>query len=83
MLRAAFAQGTSKARGQFSDVLDAMTVLLHERSRDAAQRGDGAVAAASARAVRYVEEAKRSAEGNVNPQLVSARLLSRLSETGA
>ncbi len=82
-LRAAFVQGTSKARGQFSDVLDAMTVLLHERSRDAAEKGDGAVAAASARAVRYVEEAKRAAEGNVNPQLVSARLLGQLAEIGA
>jgi DNA polymerase III subunit delta' len=82
-LRAAFVQGSSKARGQFTDVLDAMTVLLHERSRDAAQKGDGAAAAASARAVRFVEEAKRAAEGNVIPQLVSARLLGQLAEIGA
>jgi DNA polymerase-3 subunit delta' len=83
VLRAAFVQGSSKARGQFADVLDAMTVLLHERSRDAARAGDGAAAAASARAVRYVEEAKRAAEGNAIPQLVSARLLDQLSELGA
>jgi DNA polymerase III subunit delta' len=82
-LRAAFVQGSSKARGQFTDVLDAMTVLLHERSRDAAQRGDGAGAAAAARAVRFVEEAKRAAEGNAIPQLVSARLLDQLAEVGA
>lgn len=82
-LRAAFVQGSSKARGQFTDVLDAMTVLLHERSREAAQKGDGAGAAASARAVRFVEEAKRAAEGNVIPQLVSARLLGQLAEIGA
>jgi DNA polymerase-3 subunit delta' len=81
-MRAAFVQGSSKARGQFTDVLDAMTVLLHERSRDAAQAGDGAGAAAAARAVRYVEEAKRAAEGNAIPQLVSARLLDQLSEAG-
>jgi DNA polymerase-3 subunit delta' len=83
VMRAAFVQSSSKARGQFTDVLDAMTVLLHERSRDAARAGDGAAAAASARAVRFVEEAKRSAEGNVSPQLLSARLLGQLAETGA
>jgi DNA polymerase III subunit delta' len=82
-MRAAFVQGSSKARGQFTDVLDAMTVLLHERARDAARSGDGAAAAASARAVRFVEEAKRAAEGNAIPQLVSARLLGQLAEIGA
>ncbi|HEX7545155.1 MAG TPA: hypothetical protein VF368_00405 [Gemmatimonadaceae bacterium] len=82
-MRAAFVQGSSKARGQFADVLDAMTVLLHERSRDAARAGDRGAAAASARAVRFVEEAKRSAEGNVSPQLLTARLLGKLSECGA
>jgi DNA polymerase-3 subunit delta' len=82
-MRAAFVQGSSKARGQFTDVLDAMTVLLHERSRDAARAGDRVAAAASARGVRIVEEAKRSAEGNVSPQLLTARLLGQLSEAGA
>ncbi|MFI5245947.1 MAG: hypothetical protein ACHQQR_12015, partial [Gemmatimonadales bacterium] len=82
-LRAAFVQASSKARGQFSDVLDAMTVLLHERSRDAARAGDREGAAAAARAVRFVEETKRAAEGNVSPQLLAARLLGQLSEAGA
>ena len=82
-MRAAFVQGSAKARGQFVDVLDAMTVLLHERSRDAARAGDDHAAAAAAHAVRYVEEAKRSAEGNVSPQLLAAHLLGQLSEAGA
>lgn len=82
-MRAAFVQGSSKARGQFTDVLDAVTVLLHERARDAARAGDGAAAAASARAVRHVEDAKRAAEGNAIPQLVTARLLRQLAEAGA
>jgi len=82
-LRAAFTQGGSKARGAFSDVLDAMTVLLHERARDAARSGDHSRATASARGVAFVEDAKRSAEGNVIPQLVTAHLLRRLSEIGA
>ena len=83
IMRAAFVQSSAKARGQFTDVLDAMTVVLHERARDAARTGDGRAAAASARAVRFVEEAKRAAEGNASPQLVSARLLGRLAEAGA
>ena len=83
IMRAAFVQSSSKARGQFTDVLDAMTVVLHERARDAARTGDGRGAAASARAVRFVEEAKRAAEGNASPQLVSARLLGQLAEAGA
>ena len=28
--------GAARARGAFTDVLDALTVLLHERARDAA-----------------------------------------------
>lgn len=82
-LRAAFTQGGSKARGRFADVLDAMTVLLHERARDAARTGDARGAAAAARGVRFVEDAKRAAEGNAIPQLISARLLGQLAEVGA
>jgi DNA polymerase-3 subunit delta' len=82
-LRAAFVQGSSKARGGFSDVLDAMTVLLHDRARTALGNGDGDRAAASVKAVRLVEDAKRAAEGNVNPQLVTAQLLRQLEEIGA
>ncbi|HVT40487.1 MAG TPA: hypothetical protein VHE78_15700 [Gemmatimonadaceae bacterium] len=83
LFRAAFSQGGSKARGAFSDVLDAMTVLLHERARAAARSGDHPRATASARAVAFVEDAKRAAEGNAIPQLVSAQLLQRLSEIGS
>ena len=75
MLRAAISSSSSKARGSFSDVLDALTVLLHERARDAAQRGDEPTARRAARAIPEVEQAKRLAEGNVNPQLITARLV--------
>lgn len=81
--RAAFTSGSSKARGAFSDVLDALTVLLHDRSRDAAERGDAARALRAARALPAVEDAKRAAEGNANPQLVTARLLEALSGAGS
>lgn len=75
MLRAAISSSSSKARGRFSDVLDALTVLLHERARDAAQRGDEPTARRAVRAIPEVEQAKRLAEGNVNPQLITARLV--------
>lgn len=79
--RVIYAQGSAKARGAFSDTLDAMSELLHARSRDAAESGDAATAAASAKAMLHVEEAKRDTERNATPQLIAFRLLSRLTET--
>ncbi len=74
-LRAAFTAGSAKSRGAFSDVLDALTVLLHDRARDAAVHGDDVSARRAAKVVPAIEEAKRAAEGNANPQLVTAQLL--------
>ena len=74
-MRVALGQGASGARGKFSDTLDALTVLLHERARAAAERGSERNALGSARAVEVVERAKELANGNVNPQLVTASLL--------
>ena len=82
VLRAAFTAGSGKSRGAFSDVLDALTVLLHERARDATARGDERTARRAVKAMPVIEEAKRAAEGNVNPQLVTARLLDHLSGAG-
>lgn len=73
--RAAFGSGSSKSRGAFSDVLDALTAVVHQRVRDAAARGDERTARRAARVVPLIEEAKRAAEGNANPQLVTAQLL--------
>jgi DNA polymerase-3 subunit delta' len=77
--RIAFAQGGARARGAYSDVLDALTALLHERARDAARRRDDRAALGAARAVDGVERAKALAAGNVNPSLVTASLLRALS----
>lgn len=77
-LRAAFTSGSGKSRGAFTDVLDAITVLLHERARLATERGDERAARHAVRAVPAVEHAKRAAEGNANPQLVTAKLLDDL-----
>ncbi len=78
-LRAAFGQGGKGARGAFSDVLDAVSVLLHERAKAAADSGQERVAVAAARAMRAVEDAKLAAQQNVSPQLLSARLMRELS----
>jgi DNA polymerase III subunit delta' len=73
--RAAFSQGASRARGSFTDTLDALEGLLHRRSRSAATSGDERSAVGAARAMACVERAKEQAGGNVNPQLLSAALL--------
>lgn len=72
---AALSQGSWGARGAYSEALDALVGLLHERARDAASQGDDAAAAGAARGVALVEEARRAAYQNVNPQLLTARLL--------
>ena len=76
----AFTAGSGKARGAFTDVLDALTVLLHERARDAAARGDEHAARTAVKSVPAIEDAKRAAEGNANPQLVTAQLLDDLAQ---
>ena len=78
--RAAFGSGTSKARGAFTAVLDALTVLLHDRVRVASEGGDSVGARRAAKVVPAVEDAKRAAEGNANPQLVTAQLLETIAE---
>jgi DNA polymerase III subunit delta' len=71
-------QGTSGARGKFSDTLDALTVLLHERTQAAARTGNERAASGFSRAVEAVEVAKELAYGNVNPQLLAASLVQKI-----
>ena len=74
MFRAAFVQGTSKARGKFSDTLDVLTVLLHERARDESEVNQRNARGAAV-AIDAVERAKELAENNGNPELITATLL--------
>ncbi|HUR91864.1 MAG TPA: hypothetical protein VMY38_04245 [Gemmatimonadaceae bacterium] len=76
----ALTRGVSNARGAFTDSLDALTVLLTERTREAVAREDRVRAARLAAAADLVEVAKERAAGNVNPQLVTAKLVLDLSE---
>ena len=79
-MRAAFLLGGSKARGFFSEMLDALTTLLHERAVASAHRGDARRAVAAGRAIDAVETAKSRAAGNINPQLLGASLVRDLAD---
>ena len=74
-LRAAMAQGSTRARGLFSDTLDELTALLAEHVRAAVGRGDDRAALGASRAIARVEHAKTLAAGNVSPALIAATLL--------
>ncbi|HEX8724818.1 MAG TPA: hypothetical protein VF737_05450 [Gemmatimonadaceae bacterium] len=77
-LHTAFVQGSARARGEFADALQALTVLLHERTRAALASADEEAAVRAARAADAVERAKERAAGNGNPQLVTFTLLGEL-----
>jgi len=77
-MRAALSQGASGARGKYADTLDALIVLLHDRSAAAALKGNEREAAGAARAIDAIEDAKEQADRNVNPQLVTAGLLRQI-----
>lgn len=76
---AAMSIGGSGARGSFTDTLDAMLVLIGERMRAALHEADEARALGASRAADAVTRARERAGGNVNPQLITARLLRELS----
>jgi len=75
----ALGQGAANARGAFSDTLEALLTLLGERMREALHAGDLRAAAAASRASEFALKAKQHAAGNVNPQLITSRLLRELS----
>ena len=79
LAKVAFVQGHSGARAGYSDTLDALTLVLYDRMKSGTQRDDVRVASSSSRAIELVEEAKRLADANVSPLLISAKLLSDLS----
>lgn len=83
LYRTAFAQGVSGARGQYSLMLEALTVALRERVRGALARGDDEAAYRATLAVQAVEQARQRAFGNVNPQLATVELLISLRDAMA
>ena len=79
-IKVAARHGVSGARGSFTDTLDALTILLHDRARNLAIGGQQRLARRTAQAVVAVESAKEKAQGNVSPQLLSASLVASLHE---
>ncbi|MEO5588973.1 MAG: hypothetical protein ABIS03_05250 [Gemmatimonadaceae bacterium] len=77
---AALAVGASGARGGFSDILDALVILLGERMRAALYDDNQAQALAVSCVADKVGKARVLATGNVNPQLITASLLHDLSD---
>ena len=77
----ALSAGAAKARAGFTDTLDALTEILHERAKRAVAADRNREAAASATAVEAVDRARTLAYGNVNPQLITASLVRELAET--
>jgi len=77
----AMSQGVAGARGGFADTLEALVDLLGERVRDALHRSDPDAAASASKAVDSVLKALTQTETNVNPQLITSRLLRDLSAT--
>jgi DNA polymerase-3 subunit delta' len=78
LMKVAFVQGHSGARAGYSDTLDALTLALYERMKSGTQQSDQRVASSASRAIEFVEEAKRLADANVSPLLISAKLLTDL-----
>lgn len=78
MFATSLAQGASSARGVFSDILESLIAILNERVRDAVTRQNDILALRTSRAVEAVARAQQQADGNVNPQLITARLLREL-----
>jgi DNA polymerase III subunit delta' len=75
------AQGAASARGVFSDILESLIVILNERVREAVGRNNDLLALRTSRAVEAVARAQQQADGNVNPQLITAKLLRDLRAT--
>ena len=71
--------GGAGARGSYADVLDSLLVLIGERMRAALHDSDARRALGASRAADAVARAAEQADGNVNPQLITARLLRELS----
>lgn len=80
-VKAASKQGVAGARGAFTDMLEALTVLIHERTRQLVASGHESDARRTAAAIIDVENAKQRAQGNVQPQLLTASLLQSLHRT--
>lgn len=77
-IKASARLGVAGARGAFSDMLDALTHLLHTRTRELVHAGRDVDARRTASTLPLVEHAKARAMGNVSPQLLGGALTDAL-----
>lgn len=79
-IRASLALSASGARGGFSELLDALTIALHGRVREASVSGNTDAGEAASRSIDLVEGAKLRANGNVSPQLIANAMIRAMKE---
>jgi len=77
-LKVAAKQGVAGARGAFSDMLDALTHLLHARTQQLVAQGAEREARRTTMAIPVVERAKELTQRNAMPNLQTAALLADL-----
>lgn len=80
-LARAIKQGAWAARGEFTEMLDALAMLLARKARKAVIEGQEAIGFLDG--VQRVLVTRERAQGNVNPQLLLAGLLDELGTLGA
>ena len=80
-VKAAARHGVSGARGAFTDMLDALSTLLHQRIHQLVHTGGDADARRTSQALLDIEQTKQRAQGNVSPNLLAASLLRALHRT--
>lgn len=76
----ALAQAPWQARGAFTDLLDALALELSQGIRKGMPRDEASAAVA---ALGRVQAAREQAQGNVNPQLILAALVTELTHVSA
>jgi DNA polymerase-3 subunit delta' len=80
MMARALKQGAFAGRGEFTEMLDALATLLARHARRAVTEGREAIGFLDA--VQRVQLTRERAQGNVNPQLLLAALVSDLATLG-
>lgn len=77
-IKVAARHGVTGARGAFSDTLDALVLLLHDRARQATLAGHDRQARRTAQGIVTVLSIKERAQQNVSPNLMAASLVNSL-----
>jgi DNA polymerase-3 subunit delta' len=77
-LKVSAKQGVAGARGAYSDMLDALVLLLHDRARQLAIAGHERQARRTAQGIVTVLNTKEKTLTNVSPQLLTASLVNSL-----